>query len=209
LDPGRQVGGGSGVSAKIVVDMESTRSKDARHSLNKRFMVVLLFSGIHPERYRQQHRPVCKCADLFGVLKAEPMNLTSANDDFLRTLKSVPGLVGKICYMARLRNDSGDYEHWGLKKIHGYEQALESMATAHKIIFAEILRSRLANLYSEAEAKRLQCGDEEEFLKQLQHLRAMGVPRHCGKRQHLHFSAVIEAVLALAASQYPSNHRDA
>src|SRR6266404_1688854 len=78
---------------------------------------------------------------LFSVLKTENMTLKSAKDDIVRTLSCVPGLFGKLCYLAMLRNEGGDYEHWGLNKTHGAELASASMHTAHKIIFTEVLRS--------------------------------------------------------------------
>jgi hypothetical protein len=129
------------------------------------------------------------------------MPLLSASDDFMKTLTRLPGLFGKICYLSALRNEAGEYEHWGLVRTHGSEAAVESMRTAHKIIFSEVLRSSLRKLCSEIEAAGVQQMHARE------ELRADAVPPGTGKAPRLHFNAVVEAVLALVEAQHQSNHR--
>ena len=129
------------------------------------------------------------------------MALTSAKNDILRTLSCLPGLFGKICYLAALRNVEGEYEHWGFSRTHGPELASESMHMAHRIIFTEVLRSSLADLSSDLEMLgALQCKRKPE-------LKTQAVPRGTGKGPTLHFNAVVEAVSALVEAQHQSTHR--
>lgn len=121
----------------------------------------------------------------------------------MRTLGYVPGLFGKICYLAKLRNEDGEYDHWGFKRSHGAELASESMHTAHRIIFAEVLRSRVTELCSELEIASL-----EQCLKN-QELRTHLIPKGTGRGLQLHFNAVVAAVSALGEAQRQSSHRDA
>ena len=131
------------------------------------------------------------------------MTLISAKDDILRTLSCVPGLFGKIWYLAALRNDDGRYEHWGFNRAHGAELASGSMHTAHKIIFTEVLRSPLLELCSELEAAGVeQCQQKPE-------LRIQTIPNGTGKGARLHFNAVVEAVSALVEAQRRSTRRAA
>ena len=140
---------------------------------------------------------------LFSVLKTENMTLKSAKDDIVRTLSCVPGLFGKLCYLAMLRNEGGDYDHWGLNKTHGAELASASMHTAHKIIFTEVLRSPVSKLCSEVENVNVErCQNSEE-------LRTHAIPSGTSKGPRLHFNAVVASVLALAEGQRLSTHRDA
>lgn len=140
---------------------------------------------------------------MFGVLKAENMTLKSAQDDIVKTLSFVPGLFGKICYLAALRNDSGEYDHWGFNKTHGAELATASMHTAHRIIFTEVLRLPVSRLCSEVENVSVErCRKDQE-------LRTHAIPQGTGKGPRLHFNAVVAAVSALAEAQRPSTRRDA
>src|SRR3954463_9299031 len=94
------------------------------------------------------------------------MKLISATNDFIRTLNAVPGIVGQLCYIARLRNEDGGYDHWGLIKTHGPEQATDSIITAHKIIFREVLRAPMGRLCSEIASKENE-GVRQELLQHL------------------------------------------
>jgi hypothetical protein len=131
------------------------------------------------------------------------MTLKSAKDDIVKTLSCVPGLFGKICYLAMLRNEDGEYDHWGFNKTHGAELASASLHTAHKIIFGEVLRSPVPDLCSEVEIVSL------ERCQRNQDLRTHAVPDGTGKGPRLHFNAVVAAVSALAEAQRLSTHRDA
>jgi hypothetical protein len=136
------------------------------------------------------------------------MKLNSAKNDFVRTLNAVPGLVAKLCYIARLRNEDGEYAHWGLTRTHGAEEAAESIMTAHKIIFREALRSPLDRLCSEIDKKENE-EERQDLLRNFQGLGRTAVPSDAGKASRLHFSALVEAVSALVGSQRPSTHRAA
>ena len=43
------------------------------------------------------------------------MPLFSASEDFARrTLSAIPGLLSRLAYMTSLRDEQGNYCHWGL-----------------------------------------------------------------------------------------------
>ena len=131
------------------------------------------------------------------------MTLKSAQDDIVKTLSFVPGLFGKICYLARLRNEDGEYDHWGFNKTHGAELATASMRTAHRIIFTEVLRSPLSRLCSQVENVNVErCQKDHE-------LRTQAIPKGTGNGPRVHFNAVVAAVSALAEAQRRSTRRDA
>ncbi len=55
---------------------------------------------------------------LFG--KRKFVMLRSALEDFEdSTLSAVPGLLGKLRYVALLHSGGGVYSHWGLEKVYG------------------------------------------------------------------------------------------
>lgn len=63
--------------------------------------------------------------DVHSVLeKRRFVVLKSALEDFEgSSLGAVPGLLGKLYYVAMLHDGHGAYSHWGLARVHGQEAA--------------------------------------------------------------------------------------
>jgi len=76
------------------------------------------------------------------------MALQSALEDLLgTTLAGVAGIVGKIEYVASLRDaQSGAYSHWGLARAYGEPAAQEALAEAHRQLFLRVLHTPLRTL---------------------------------------------------------------
>ena len=76
------------------------------------------------------------------------MALKSALEDLLgTTLAEVPGTVGKVGYLASLRDGaSGTYAHWGLTRTYGEMAAQQALAEAHRLLFLRMLRTPLRAL---------------------------------------------------------------
>ncbi len=75
------------------------------------------------------------------------MTLKSALDDVLKTtLAAVSGIIGKLEYIAGLRDGNKKYTHWGLQRLHGEEATQQALAEAHRLFFLNILRAPLRML---------------------------------------------------------------
>ena len=75
------------------------------------------------------------------------MTLKSALQDVKETtLAAVSGLLGKLAYLASLRQAQGRYEHWGMEAVHGPESSERALKTAHAEIVAGVLRTPLASM---------------------------------------------------------------
>ncbi len=86
------------------------------------------------------------------------MTLLSAYEDFVvRTLASVRGLLGKLVYLGSLRNDAGDYCHWGMSKTFGQSRASEALAQAHTEAWLEVLRTPIPALFAETQDSTLEA----------------------------------------------------
>ena len=74
------------------------------------------------------------------------MALKSALEDLLgTTLAGVAGTVGKIEYLASLRDAaSGAYSHWGLTRAYGEMAAQHALAEAHRLLFLDFCALRYA-----------------------------------------------------------------
>ena len=128
------------------------------------------------------------------------MRLFSTFDDFCRTtLASVPGVFGKLDYIAGLRDEDGRYRHWGVERVYGEEAAQQAIAEAHRAIFLELLRMPLREVLKdlpEAEAARKK--GLRVFLEELKNRSHQYIPPDLGGGSPRHFSSVIESLLALA-----------
>jgi len=80
------------------------------------------------------------------------MTLKSALQDLRETtLAAVSGLLGKLLYLASLRQDRGGYQHWGMARVYGLEAAERALKTAHGEVLAGVLRAPLASLTDDLE----------------------------------------------------------
>ena len=76
--------------------------------------------------------------------------LFSAIEDFERTtLAALPGTLAKLEYVASLRQENGEYCHWGLARVHGEKSAERAISEAHTKLFVLALRMPIAQLWEE------------------------------------------------------------
>lgn len=87
------------------------------------------------------------------------MTLKSALQDVKETtLAAIKGLLGKLAYLASLRDGRGRYEHWGIESVYGAETSERAFKTAHAEILAGVLRAPLAALVDDLEESRRASG---------------------------------------------------
>ncbi len=78
------------------------------------------------------------------------MKLLTASEDLrMRTLENVPGALGKLLYLASLRDTTGEYRHWGLAWAHGEKESQAAARNAHEDALKEVLRTPLRELWDE------------------------------------------------------------
>jgi hypothetical protein len=128
------------------------------------------------------------------------MTLQSAFDDFVfTTLAAIPGLLGKLEYIAGLREPNGNYMHWGLTRIYGELAAQEAAAHAHRLVFSRVLKTPVAKLLEDAviSSSGLKVRPEpylDSLFRRVQEL----TPEKPGRASLLHFNSVLHAVSILA-----------
>ena len=62
-------------------------------------------------------------------------------------------LWAKLAYLAALRDESGDYHHWGMEQKYGREPALEAIRTLHRQVTNQLLRQPTAEVWQELTAE--------------------------------------------------------
>jgi hypothetical protein len=131
--------------------------------------------------------------------------INSAVDDFSRlTLGAIPGTLGKLLYVAGLRQTNGAYYHWGLTRTHGEKTADLAIGEAHSHLFSSLLRTPIRNLWQEAgslaEEQNTEVRVYVDCLIQKGDL-LIPVELHGGGRHH--FNSVLLALCCLAGLPAP------
>ena len=139
------------------------------------------------------------------------MPFLSAFDDFvLNSLGAVPGQLGKLLYVAELRDRDGRYSHWGMERIHGEGAAQSSIQQAHGVVLSETLRQPLANLWKEVVARSQDEGmSPADWLAQQMSPTDRLVPHSRGAGSERHLKAVLAALSGLAKVPLHSSLPDA
>jgi len=139
------------------------------------------------------------------------MRLKSANEDFeANTLGAIPGLLGRLSYVGRLRDlnatGPGRYEHWGLAKVYGEDAAQCAMRASHRALLSDVLKKPLAVLLKDVpESSSSEHVTEKEFLASL----LQSPPKPLSPAALAHLRSVLSALSALVESRDAANLRGA
>ena len=140
--------------------------------------------------------------DLCSELRTR-MTLLSAYEDFVvRTLASLPGVLGKLVYLGSLRNHAGDYCHWGMSRTFGQSRTAEALAQAHTEAWLEALRTPSPALF--AETQDLEMGSET-WRGQREKL----TPPEVGGGTKRHLNSILLALSLLSQAAKEPNQRAA
>src|ERR1700675_1472649 len=139
------------------------------------------------------------------------MTFLSASEDFLATtLAALPGVWGKLRYLAGLRSEGGAYDHWGLSRLHGEAAVQRALGAAHRDMFLQILRTPLEPLLEEASLSAAEQElDAGSYLRGLAQDSQSLLPRDLGGGMETHVSSVLKALSELAQARSSATRRAA
>ena len=137
--------------------------------------------------------------------------LSSPFEDFSNTtLQAVSGTLGKLVYLAGLRQNDGKYSHWGLARRHGVDAASATIANAHANIFSQVLRTPLPSLWDEvSELASAQGSDTAGYMNEVCGSSQGLLPSDSRGGSRRHFNSVLLALSSLATSPEPVAGRGA
>ena len=136
------------------------------------------------------------------------MTLLSPSEDFSsKTLAAIPEVIGRLQYVAQLRQQSGIYVHWGLSRVYGEAAANQAIVGAHSQIFLEILRMPLSQLLEEIRSLASQTGTEtSHYVTTLASQGDSLVPQNLKGGSKRHFNSILRSLSALATALGLQNH---
>ena len=129
------------------------------------------------------------------------MTLKSIAEDLQdRTLRAVAGLLGRLRYLAGLREPDGTYLHWGLSRVHGDAATQRALGEAHRGVLSRILRMPLRKLLQDVEDSS-EPKEAQEFLEKLNAQSAKLVPASPGAGSARHLNSVLHALASLVRNR--------
>ena len=157
-------------------------------------------------RYSAAHLP--RLVLLFG--KRKFVTFTSAFEDFEgRTLSAVPGLLGKLRYVAHLCNSSGANLHWGLGKVHGNEAAEMAIRSSQRMLVTRILRTPLRDLADDLQRSATGAEMKDvDLLSTLERPLKGDLPVQNSGASEKHFRSVLHTLSALTQNRLPASPQD-
>lgn len=129
--------------------------------------------------------------------------LNSPAEDFSKTtLASVFGTLAKLQYLAALRQQNGQYFHWGMARQHGETNANLVISQAHTDLFLTTLRTPIVTLWEDAKSVAEEHGaDLKEYLAGLLKERDALIPRDLRGGTGRHFNSVLLGLCSLAEAE--------
>ena len=126
------------------------------------------------------------------------MTLLPIKDDFLeRTLVNIPGVLGKLVYVAELR-ENGNYLHWGLARTYSGDALQRALAEVHRGLFLQVLRTPLRRLLEDVmRSAAAQRSDVRVYLETVLRDSRSLAPPNLGGGSQAHFNSVVAALLSL------------
>jgi len=130
--------------------------------------------------------------------------LISPAEDFSKTLSAIAGTLGKLRYLAGLRQGNGEYFHWGMVRRHGEANANRAIAQVHTDLFLVTLRTPIQTLWEETmSVAEGHSANLKEYLEELLEQRESLLPAQLEGGAERHFNSVLLGLCSLAGLEEP------
>ena len=128
------------------------------------------------------------------------MTLLCASDDFrFRTLSAFQCLLQKLAYVTGLRDNAGQYHHWGMRRAYGERAARAALAEVHSQLWIDVLRAPIPKLLEQLQ--QLDFASRRELLSNLKDYRTMTRPGDLAGGSTRHFSSVLLTLESVCRSR--------
>ena len=130
------------------------------------------------------------------------MKFLSASEDLEgKTLEAIRTLVQRLQYLASLRDEQGNYVHWGMARVHGETSAERAIAEAHAKVFIELLRSPLQDLAGQLHHLNAEEIEAVNYFRRLLEASNELLPNELSGGSLLHLNSVLVALEELCQAR--------
>lgn len=92
------------------------------------------------------------------------MPLLSAFEDFVgRSLSALSSVWERLRFVGELRDEEGEYRHYGMEELFGEQEAKTAIATAHSMLYEELASTPLRELWHSASLNPSEIAGTLEF----------------------------------------------
>lgn len=139
------------------------------------------------------------------------MKLKSALEDLHdSTLKALKGCLQRLEYLAGLQQKDGDYDHWGLARLHGESPARKALTQAHRAQVSDLLSTPIRDLMEDArQSSRIAGLPPSTYIERLSGHGMDLLPPGPGPGSARHLNSVLHALLSLMKNRKPGPIRRA
>jgi len=126
------------------------------------------------------------------------MTLLAIKDDFVeRSLANVPGVLGKLNYVAELR-EGDKYVHWGLERTYGEDITQRTLSDVHRTLFLQVLRTPMRRLLEDVgQAAAAKNSGVAQYLEEVLREPVTLLPANLGGGSAAHFNSIVAALWSL------------
>jgi hypothetical protein len=125
--------------------------------------------------------------------------LFSALEDLQQTtLTAITGCLRRLEYLSGLRDQEGNYHHWGFTRVHGDMRARKALADAHRTMLSRVLSTPIRTLENDVEESSHEAGMAPgNYLERLSAGHSKLLPPTPGTGSGRHLSSVLHALVSL------------
>jgi len=129
----------------------------------------------------------------------------TARTDLLESVGLVKGLWARLDYAARLRDQNGEYAHWGLMRCHGADTAQSAMREVHESVYAELLRTPISRSLRELTISATSMGQKsKDYIARFETGGFGYVPSSMLRGTQRHFATLVGGLRSLLqADEHP------
>jgi len=127
------------------------------------------------------------------------MTLHSALEDLQETtLRAFAGCLNRLEYLSGLRDNGGNYEHWGLARVYGDLAAKRALARAHRSLLSKLLAMPIRSLVEDVKQSSEVAGIAPvAYVERLATTTPNLLPHGPGAGSARHLSSVLHALSSL------------
>jgi hypothetical protein len=135
------------------------------------------------------------------------MKFSSPREDFVvNTLAAIPSCIEKLNFMLNIREENGEFVHWGLERMHGSQSTRAALREAYRSVVRDVLSTPVQDLWNEVDVLRGDVDGQSNYEYFRKAREAVLVPVPNGQADELHLRFILDGLLLAAKGRRASRN---